>query len=89
MFMKKFRVILMSFIILIAVGGAFATTDPPCVYQQQFYRSGFGFYPAGTEGVHYACVLCPFACTYYRPDPVLQPNNYVPCKSGLYLPIIL
>lgn len=87
--MKKFRIILMSFIIVIAVGGAFATTDPPCVYEPQFYKLGLVYQPAGTMGVHYACILCPFACTYYQPNPVLQPNNYVPCRTGLYLPIIL
>jgi len=87
--MKKFRVILMSFIILIAVGGAFATTDPPCVYEQQYYKTTMSYQPAGIIGVEYACILCPFACTYYRPDPVLQPYNFVPCRTGLYLPIIL
>lgn len=87
--MKKFRVILMSFIIIVAVGGAFASTEPPCVYQQQYYRQGLGYAPAGVYGVQYACILCPFTCTYYRPDPVLQPNNYQPCKDGIYIPIIL
>ena len=87
--MKKFRVILMSFIIMIAVGGAFATTDPPCVFEQQFYKVGFGYAPAYGYGTQYACVLCPFACTYYRPDPVLEPNNYFPCRAGLYVPIVL
>jgi hypothetical protein len=87
--MKKFRVILMSFIILIAIGGAFATSDPPCVYDQQFYKSGLNYFPTGIYGVHYACAVCPYNCTYYRPDPVLQPNNYVPCKTGLYVPIVV
>jgi len=87
--MKKFRLILMSLVIVIAVGGAFASTEPPCVYQQQFYKLGFNYQPAGQMGLHYACILCPFACTYYRPDPVLQPDNYVPCRQGIYLPIIL
>jgi hypothetical protein len=87
--MKKFRMILMSFIILIAVGGAFATTDPPCVYEQQYYRVGQAFYPTGTYGVSYVCMACPFACTYYLPDPVLQPNNYFPCRTGMYFPLYL
>lgn len=87
--MKKFRLILMSLVIVLAVGGAFGSTEPPCVYEQQFYRLGLGFAPAGQLGVQYACILCPFACTYYRPDPVLQPNNYFPCRQGIYLPIIL
>ncbi len=85
--MKKIRVLLMALAVLIAVGGAFATTDPPCVYQQQYYRMGSTFLPAGTEGLHYVCIWCPSACTYYLPDPVLQPNNYFPCKTGTYYPI--
>lgn len=87
--MKKFRLILMSLVIVLAVGGAVASTEPPCVYEQQYYRSGFSFLPAGQMGVQYACILCPFACTYYRPEPVLQPDNYAPCREGVYLPIIL
>lgn len=79
----------MSFMIVLAVGGAFATTDPPCVYEPQFYKLGLSFQPTGDLGVHYVCVLCPFACTYYRPDPVLMPNYYAPCREGLYLPILI
>jgi hypothetical protein len=87
--MKKFRLILMSLVISAGVGGAFASADPPCVYQPQYIRNLIGFQPAGVMGVNYACILCPFSCTYYLPDPVLQPNNYVPCRQGVYLPIIL
>ncbi len=87
--MKKFRLIVMSLVIVLAVGGAFASTEPPCVYEPQYYKSGFNYLPTGQLGVQYVCVLCPFACTYYRPDPVLQPTNFVPCRQGIYLPIIL
>jgi hypothetical protein len=91
--MKMFRLIMLVVVVLastaIAASDVLGRNDPPCVYAMQFYKSGMGYYPAGMEGLHYACVVSPPACTYYRPDPVLKPNDYHPCKSGFYLPIIV
>lgn len=82
--MKKFRLILMSLVIVLAVGGAFASSDPPCSYSQQYYKVGSSYLPTGQLGVHYVCLMCPTVCTYYLPDPVLQPENFVPCRQGVY-----
>jgi hypothetical protein len=90
--MKRFRIFFLAIFSVALTAAAFATesfaeNDPPCVYTPQYYKSGFGYIPAGTEGIHYACIISPPVCTYYLPDPVLKPNDYHPCKSGHYLPI--
>jgi hypothetical protein len=90
--MKRLRIILTAIALMLGIGGSIALaeeSDPPCSYQQQYYKVNFSFVPAGTLGLHYACVVAPYPCTYYLPDPVLQPNNYVPCRQGVYIPIII
>lgn len=88
--MKRLRIILASLAVILAISASFAfrdKVDPPCRYSQQYYKSGFNYFPTGQLGLHYTCIICPFACTYYLPDPVLQPDNYVPCQQGVYQPI--
>jgi len=60
-----------------------------CTYSPQFYKSGSSYVPVkGVMGVDYDCWYEPIGtCTYYRPNPVWQPNYYVACKSGYYWPI--
>lgn len=88
--MKRLRIILCAMAIVLAVGASFAfrdKTDPPCRYSQQYYKSGFNYFPTGQLGLHYVCMMVPYPCTYYLPDPVLQPDDYHPCQTGMYYPI--
>jgi hypothetical protein len=86
--MKKIRVLLACLAIvaaaLLVTTEAFSGRDPACTYSQQFYKSGQNYFPTGQLGLHYVCYITPMACTYYQPDPVLQPDNYVPCRQGFY-----
>ena len=56
----------------------------PCWYRPQYYQVGNSYYLAGELGVDYYCALSINTCTWYRPNPVTQPNYYLPCQSGTY-----
>jgi hypothetical protein len=62
-------------------------TDPACIYSQQYYKLGFSYMPTGQMGLHYVCFINPYICTYYLPDPVLQPDDFHPCRTGVYYPV--
>lgn len=82
--MRKFRIILIVAVIVLAVGGAFATRPcQSCAYQQQYYYSGGAYIPAGVFGYDYYCFDFGGTCTYYRPDPT-NPSYYAPCRDGVY-----
>jgi hypothetical protein len=83
--MKKFKIILIASVILLAVGGAFATRPScqSCAYQQQYYLSGGAYIPVGVFGYDYYCLNFSGTCTYYQPDPSNQ-SYFAPCKQGVY-----
>jgi hypothetical protein len=85
--MKKTRMAIMTISVIVAVAGAFAT--PPsliCTDYPQFYKVGLNqFEPAGALGSEYYCLDAATTCTYYQPNPIGQPNYYVPCTSGYYM----
>jgi len=82
--MRKFKIILVAIVVVLAVGGAFATRPcQSCVYAQQYVYQGGAYVPAGVFGYDYYCFNFPGTCTYYKPDP-LQPDYYAPCRSGVY-----
>ncbi len=85
--MKKVKLLFISSALLLAVGGALANKihDQVCFGFDQYYLSGSAYYPAGIFGVTYVCLDYPIiTCTYYRPNPISQPNVYVPCLTGQY-----
>ena len=84
--MRKLKIVLITSVVLLAIGGAFATTQPKqnCVYADQYYYVSGVYYPAGTFGYDYYCFNYPGTCTYYRPDP-FNPNYYAPCRAGVYV----
>ncbi|OQP63532.1 hypothetical protein A3860_24645 [Niastella vici] len=84
--MNKIKLAFIATAILAAVGGAFATR--PCVQcevGQQYYWNGTGYIATGEYGVDYLCGNGG-VCTYYKPDPIGQPNYYAPCRTGGYAP---
>lgn len=87
--MNKIKMALIATAVLVAVGGAFATRPCyQCEHSIQYVPSGSGYVEAGQFGVDYDCVLGTGAvCSFYRPDPVGQPNYYAPCYLGSYFPV--
>ena len=87
--MKKLKIVLMTFVIIGAISTAFATKPNDfCDINEQFYKIGFSYLPAGELGVNYACIQVPFICTYWQPNPVMQPGLFVPCKNGLFFSLL-
>lgn len=83
--MRKLKVILMSVAVMTAIGSALAGNKRLfCEDQPQYYRGAGGYQPAGQFGVDYVCLGGVGICTYYRPNPVLLPNTYLPCRFGFY-----
>ena len=84
--MKRFKLILVSLVILLAIGSAWATRPcQTCTYYDQYhYAGGASFQPAGELGSDYYCTQGLGVCTYYKPLPFTQPNLYLPCRTGVY-----
>ena len=88
--MRKIKIVFMSIAVIAAVGSALAgKPDSSCEDFPQYYKTAFGYAPAGDFGVSYYCLNTAGVCTYYRPNPVTQPNTYVPCRLGIYQPVFL
>lgn len=84
--MKRFKLILVSLVIVLALGSAWATRPcQTCNYSDQYYYAGNGYFSyAGELGYDYYCLQSSGVCTYYKPYPFTQPNLYLPCRSGVY-----
>lgn len=87
--MNKIKLAFISIAILAAVGGAFATNSCfTCGYSDQYVWTGSHYQLlTGEYQEDYDCYMNAGVCTYYRPEPYLQPNNYAPCHEGLYTPL--
>ena len=84
--MKRLRICLMLLAILISIGGALAFKQgASCTYAVQYVYTGGVYQQAGLFGVDYTCLNYPLTCTYYKPNPVWQPNTYAPCRQGYYV----
>jgi hypothetical protein len=84
--MKKIKLVLMTLAVIIAVGGALATTRvTACSDRPQFYQAFGYFFPAGQYGEDYYCVQSSGYCTWYQPNPIGNPNWYVPCRTGFFI----
>lgn len=72
---------------IVAVTSAFATRqDSPCYFSTQYYWDGVSYQLAGIYGQDFDCDYEPsITCTYYRPNPVTQPNSYAACRLGLFI----
>jgi hypothetical protein len=86
--MSKIKLAFIAIAILTAVGGAFATTScVQCEHSTQYYYNGAGDVEVGEYGADFDCFVTGGTCTYYKPDPVVQPNVYAPCHQGIYMPL--
>jgi hypothetical protein len=85
--MKKIKIILNATAITLAFAGAFATR----LYLKDNDRSQYipvnnSFKPAGVFGIDYDCHEATDVCTYYQPDSVAHPQEYLPYRKGKYVP---
>lgn len=83
--MKRLKLMLVSTVILLAIGTAFATRPcQNCIYSDQYIWNGSSFQYAGEYGFDYYCLQYGGTCTYYKPFPFTHPDSYYPCRSGVY-----
>ena len=86
--MKRLKLMLVSIVIVLAIGTAFATRPcQSCIYSDQYYYNGGFYHYAGEYGYDYHCQQFGGTCTYYKPYPFTQPNLYLPCRTGVYIVI--
>lgn len=87
MSMNKIKMAFIATAILAGVGGAFAMRPcVQCAHFPQYIRTSSGYFPAGEMGWDYDCLPSAGTCTYYKPDPLGQPNTYAPCHVGQWIP---
>jgi hypothetical protein len=84
--MRKVKLALIAAAVVISIGGAFASKSrcALCEGYTQFHKVNGGYVEAGEYGYDYGCWQLPGTCTYYKPDPINQPNYYAPCRAGVY-----
>jgi hypothetical protein len=89
--MKKIKVICFAVAILLSMGSTLGKSSRfSCVYAPQYYHNGFYYVSVhGRFGYEYYCEYAPEVCTYYKPNPVIQPNYYLPCRDGEYVSLTL
>ena len=86
--MNKVKLAFIAIAILTAFGGAFATTTcVQCEHSTQYYYNGGGYIEVGEYGADFDCFVTGGTCTYYKPDPIGQPNVYAPCHEGAFMPL--
>jgi hypothetical protein len=85
--MNKIKAAFIAMAILAGVGGAFATNCEQCENSPQYVWTGTGYMRVGLYGEDWDCYITGGICTYYQPDPVGQPNTYVPCHTGAWTPL--
>ena len=80
--MKKIKWMIMTFAILLGVGGAMATRlHQDCKYDDQYMYNGFGYVYAGKPGIDYTCVDGGVVCSYYFDVPS---QTYIACLPGMF-----
>lgn len=85
--MKKVKFSLMYLAAIAAISSAFAMRPAViCDNQPQYHWDGSMYHLLGEFGVDYDCDWSPaVTCTFYRPNPISQPNTYAGCKLGTFI----
>lgn len=86
--MKRIKIIMNTLAIIIAITAAIATR----FYMQdndkaQYIPMNDTYVPAGDFGIDYNCYDSNNVCTFYLPDSVARPKEYLPCRKGQYVPL--
>ena len=86
--MKRIKIILNAIAVTVAIAGAFATRFYMQEDEQlQYIPVNNSYKPAGDFGIDYNCYDSNIVCTFYQPDSVARPKEYVPFKNGQYVPL--
>jgi len=85
--MNKIKVAFIALAIFAGVGGAFATNCEQCENSAQYINNGTGYLRVGLYGEDWDCFVAGGICTFYKPDPIGQPNVYAPCHEGAWMPL--
>ena len=90
--MKRIKIILNSTAITGAIILALATRF--CMHresQTQYIPANNTslnqYKPAGKLGIDYNCYDSNSICTFYRPDSLNRPGEFLPAQKGLYMPV--
>lgn len=85
--MKKIKIVLNAIAITIAIAGAFATRY--CMHNNtaQYIPENDIFKPAGEFGIDYKCYDSKTTCTFYKPDSVARPQEFLPFRNGQFVPV--
>lgn len=85
--MKRTKISLMALAAIAALTTAFATRPDclSCENTQQYHKNGSVYEAMGEFGIDYDCDPNVSTCTYYRPNPVMQPNVYAACRLGTWI----
>ena len=85
--MKKIKIVLNAIAITIAIAGAIATRYCMQNNTSQYIPDNNTFKPAGEFGIDYNCYDSKNTCTFYRPDSVARPQEFLPSRSGQFVPV--
>jgi len=90
--MKRIKIILNSLAITGAIVLALATRF--CMQhesQPQYIPANSNalnqYKPAGHLGTDYNCYDSNTTCTFYRPDSLNRPGEFLPAQKGFYMPV--
>jgi hypothetical protein len=85
--MKRIKIILNAIAITLAIAGAFATHY--CMQNNipQYIPVNGAFNPVGDFGIDYNCYDSKSTCTYYQPDSVAHPEEFLPYRKGEFVPV--
>ena len=83
--MKKIKLTILTFAVLLSIGSAFATRPKP-LQAGLYWYNGSGYLPAGQMGVNYVCETSSAVCTYTRSGSVYTPyqlaSSYTPIGAN-------
>jgi hypothetical protein len=85
--MKKIKIILNAIAITAAITGAFATHYCTQANFPQYIPANDTFQPVGDFGIDYKCYASKNICTYYQPDSIARPEEFLPYRKGQFAPI--
>lgn len=85
--MKRIKIILNATAITIAIAAAFATRFCMQDDSPQYIPVNDTFQAVGNFGIDYNCCDSKNTCTFYQPDSVAHPKEFLPYRKGQFVPI--
>ncbi len=87
--MKKIKIIFNALAITVAIIGS---SCHPVLYARRLYQPQYipvnnTMQPVGDFGIDYNCYDTNIVWTFYKPDSVARPKEYLPYRKGQYVPL--